>query len=380
MKRILILGGGFGGVSAAHALRSKRPDDEIVLVDRRDHFMVGFRKSWGLIGEPLSAGQAPLRSLEQYGITFVQGEITEIDPQGKGAIVDGNRLEGDAMLIALGAQLNPQGVEGLAEYGHNVYDPAGIEQAADALRRFERGRVVFGIFGVPYKCPPAPYEMAILTQEALQARGVNAHLTVFSPQPVSMPILGAAGCATLDTRMIDYGILFLASHKATKVDNGEIYFENGRTQPFDLLLGVPPHKVPQVLVDAGLTGESGWVKVNLTTMQTGFEGVYAVGDCIAYPMNNGQPLPKAGVFAEAEGITAAEQIAAMFDGRAAGDPFEGTGGCFLEMGSGEALLVRGHFLAEGGPQVSATEPTAEQLDLKRAFEAERLEKWFGMVR
>src|SRR5688572_9295703 len=218
MKRILILGGGFGGVSAAHALRAKRPDDEIILVDRRDHFMVGFRKSWGLIGEPMSAGQAPLRALEGYGITFVQGEITEIDPQNKAAVVDGNRLEGDAMLIALGAQLNPQGVPGLAEYGHNVYDLAGIEQAADALRQFEGGRIVFGIFGVPYKCPPAPYEMAIMTQEALRARGVEAHLTVFSPQPLTMPIVGAEGCTTLDNRLIDYGILFLASHKATHVE------------------------------------------------------------------------------------------------------------------------------------------------------------------
>ena len=103
MTRILILGGGFGGVSAAHALRSKRPDDDIILVDRRDHFMVGFRKSWGLIGEPMSEGQAPLRALEGYGITFVQGEISAIDPQGKSVTVDGNRLEADAMLIALGA-------------------------------------------------------------------------------------------------------------------------------------------------------------------------------------------------------------------------------------------------------------------------------------
>src|SRR5688500_10041428 len=221
MKRILILGGGFGGVVAAHALRAARPDDEITLIDQRGYFMVGFRKTWALTGmESLSAGQAPLTALHAYGIRTMQGEITRIDPQGRAVEVGGQRLEGDAMIVALGAQLNPRGIAGVAEHGFNVYDPAGIEQAADALRAFSGGRIVFGIFGVPYKCPPAPYEMAIMTQEALRARGVEAHLTVFSPQPLTMPIVGAEGCTTLDNRLIDYGILFLASHKATHVEAG----------------------------------------------------------------------------------------------------------------------------------------------------------------
>ncbi len=378
MKRILILGAGFGGIAAAHRLRAGLdPADEVIIVDRRTHFMMGFRKSWGLVGEaPLEAGQRPLSALESFGIRYRQGTLTGLDPAGRAAEVDGQRLEADALIVALGAELAPELVPGLAENSFNVYDPQAIPAAAEALRAFAGGRIGLGIFGGPYKCPPAPFEMALLIHAMFKQRGVAAALEVFSPLPLSLPILGETGCSVIDARLGEAGIGFLPSHKAASVEAGTVVFEGGQRRAYDLLLAVPPHRAPGVVRASGLTQGGAWVPVEARTLQTAFAGVYAVGDVVQIMMANGKPLPKAGVFAEAMGQAAAEGILAGFAGRAPAARFEGNGGCFLETGPGEAMMVTGEFLTDPGPQVRLTEPSRAHFDEKRAFEASRLSAWF----
>ncbi len=378
MRRILILGGGFGGVAAARRLRDRLdPADEVILVDRRDYFMMGFRKSWGLVGEaPMADGQRPLSALEAFGIRYRQATLTGLDPAGRAAEVDGERLEADAMIVALGAELAPETVPGLAEGAHNVYDPRAIPGAAEALQNFAGGRLGLGIFGGPYKCPPAPFEMALLIKHLFAQRGAAAEIEVFSPLPLSLPILGEVGCSVIDARMAEEGIGFLPNHKATAVEGREVVFANGKRRAYDLLLAVPPHRAPGVVRQSGLTNGGPWVPVDARTLATSVAGVYAVGDVVEVMMANGKPLPKAGVFAEAMGQAAAEGILAGFAGRAPAARFEGTGGCFLETGPGEAMMVTGEFLAEPAPQVRLTEPSRAYFDEKRAFEADRLAGWF----
>src|SRR3990172_2378721 len=352
MKRVLILGGGFGGIAAARRLRQKlSPEDEVMLVDRRAHFMVGFRKTWALIGQsPLEAGQRPLAALARQNIQIVQGTITAVDPASRAAEIDGRRVDADAVIVALGAELAQEKIPGFAHHAFNVYDPQDIPRASAALHEFRGGRVVIGIFGAPYKCPPAPYEMALLIKGFFRARGVTVSLEVFTPQPMSLPILGAAGCQIIEGRLAENGITFLPNHTATAVEAGGVVFATGRGS-YDLLLGVPPHRCPAVVAQGGLMNESGWVQVNAHTLETRFPGVYAVGDVVQIAMANGKPLPKAGVFAEAMGEVAAERIAASFAGSQSEAAFAGEGGGYLEVGGGEALMVRGFFLASPEPRV-----------------------------
>jgi sulfide:quinone oxidoreductase len=239
------------------------------------------------------------------------------------------------------------------------------------------GRVGVGVFGSPYKCPPAPFEMALLLKGAFAARGVRAEIEVFSPLPLSLPILGEVGCNVMDARLAEDGIAFLANHKATAVEAGAVAFANGQRRAYDLLLAVPPHRAPAVVRQSGLTGGGAWVPVDARTMATSFENVYAVGDVVEVSMPNGKPLPKAGVFAEAMGRAAADNLLAALAGRAPEARFAGQGGCFLETGPGEAMMVTGDFLADGGPHVRLTEPSRAHYDEKRAFEAERLSAWFA---
>ena len=378
MKRVLILGGGFGGIATARRLKEKLDaKDEVILVDKRDHFMVGFRKTWALVGESrLEEGQRPLDSLTSLGIQVMQDPVTRIDPNGHAATMGDQIISADALVVALGAELVPEAIPGFREYAYNVYDPNDIPRASQALKDFQGGKLLIGIFGAPYKCPPAPYEMALLINDSLKARGIRANLEVFSPQPMSLPILGQAGCDLIESRLADKGIAFFPNRKATAIEAGEVIFANER-RPFDLLLGVPPHRPPAVVRESGLVGDSGWVAVNLRTLETQFPGVYAIGDVVQIALANGKPLPKAGVFAEAMGETVADRIAATFAGQEPQAMFKGEGGCYLEVGTGQAMMVKGQFLAEPEPEVELTEASPKYLEEKRAFEAQRLQAWFG---
>jgi sulfide:quinone oxidoreductase len=378
MKKVLILGGGFGGIATAHRLKQKLGADvEVTLVDKRTHFMVGFRKSWALVGEaPLEEGQRPLDGLTKIGVKVIHDTVSSIDPNARAAEVGGTRLEADALVVALGADLAPQAVPGFKEFAYNVYDAADIPRAAKALKNFKEGRILIGIFGAPYKCSPAPFEMALLIHESLKARGIKARMEVFTPQPMSIPILGQESCNTIEGRLAEKGIDFLPNHKATYIEDGEVVFAD-RRESFDLLLGVPPHTAPAVVKESGLVDNSGWVNVNPKTLETVFPGVYAIGDVVQIAMPNGKPLPKAGVFAEGMGETVAERIASEFKGEKAEATFKGEGGCYLEVGAGEAMMVTGHFMAEPEPEVMLTEATTQYMKEKRAFETDRLKKWFG---
>jgi sulfide:quinone oxidoreductase len=378
MARALVLGGGFGGIACAMALRDElQPEDEVFLVDRREDFVMGLRKTWHLLGmSPLAYGTRHLSLLAARGIEVVTGEITDLDPARRSATVDGRRLEADALAIALGARQDLSAVPGLAEHGLNVWNREGLEHATAAVDAFRGGRVVVGIFGMPYSCPPAPFELALLLADRFEDRGVDAEVTVFSPAPITLPIVGAAGCATLDGRLDERGVPFLPGHAVSSVSEGTVHFNGQADLPFDLLLAVPPHRVPSQLVDAGLAPADGWVKVDRATLETGHEGIWAIGDCTAIGLANGMALPKAGLFAEREGEVVAARIAATLRGERPVATFDGQGACFIEMGGGTASMIRGEFFADP-PAVELTLPSHEQREAKERFEEERLARWFG---
>jgi len=377
MRRALILGGGFGGIATAVALRQRLdPKDEVVLVDRRATFVMGLRKNWALLDpDALKVGERPMAALADRGIKVRTGSVGAIHAQDRAATIDGQSLEADALVVALGAEAVPKRVPGFGEHAFEVYDQEQIPRARQAIERFEGGRIVIGIFGVPYPCPPAPFELALLVDERMRARNVRAQVEVFSPLPLSLPILGQTGCSSFEARLEDAGIAFTRSQQATAVDAGEVIFGDAR-RSFDLLLGVAAHTAPRVVAESGLSGGGGWITVDPRTLETGKPGVYAIGDVTGIPLTSGQMLPKAGAFAQAEGEVVAARIADVFAGLTPTAKFAGDGACFLETGDGMASMVTGGFLADP-PAVRLTQPSKEHFAAKRSFERERLVSWFG---
>ncbi len=378
MHRVLVLGGGFGGIATAVALRDRlAPADEVVLVERRPTFVMGLRKNWALAGtSTIAEGERPLVALVDRGIRVVAGTITTIDPLARSADVDGQRLEADALVVALGAMRDPDAIPGFRDHAIDVYDAAASAAGAAAIDGFAGGRIVIGVFGAPYPCPPGPYELALLLAERMEARGTPGGIFVFTPQPGSLPILGTDACASFDGRLANAGITLRPKTQATSVEAGAVLTADGARIPFDLLLGVPPHRVPPVVAAAGLTGPSGWVAVDARTLETRFPGVWAIGDVTAIPLANGMPLPKAGVFAHAEGEVVAARIADSLAGREPTATFSGQGMCFLETGRGAATMVQGDFFADP-PAVALQDESPANLAAKHAFEADRLRAWFG---
>jgi sulfide:quinone oxidoreductase len=377
MASVLILGGGFGGVAAAVSLSKQlAPGDEITLVDRRDQFFFGFRKTWAFLGTALMAeGMRPLKALEHHGVSVRQGTIESIDASTRSATVDGERLEADAVVVALGAQAKPESMPGLTDHGLNFYDPLNIEAEAARLAAFDGGRVAIVIPNMPYPCPPAPFETALLLSEYFSAKAVQAEIHVYSPKPMSLPIVGEIGCSVLEERLSREGITFHPLHSVESIEGGEVRFETA-TEPHDLLIGIPGHICPQIVEDSGLTNGSAWVKVDARTLETDHAGVYAVGDVVSIPLADGKALPKAGVFAEAHAKVAAERIAATLRGETPVATYDGAGYCFLEVGNGNAMLVKGNFFAEPHADVRLAEPAPEHFEAKVEHEQSRLSEWF----
>lgn len=381
MTRTLVLGGGFGGIAVATELRRCLGDDhEVVLVDRREHFSMGLRKLWELVGiATIADGRRSRAALAAaHGVRFVQTEVRAIDPGARAAVTGEGELDGDNLVVALGAEQRPDLVPGLAEHGHDVWDVAGVSGAGEALARFEGGRILVLIASAPYPCPPAPYECALLVEEHLRERGIRdrAELAVATLQPMLMPNAGQAGSALVAELLGERGIAFHTGRKVERVEPGRAVFADGELE-FDLMLAVPPHRPPRVVADAGLVAESGWVAVDRGTLATAHPGVFAIGDVTIIKLANGLPLPKAGIMAELEGTRVARAIAASLVGEAEPAPFDGRGFCFMETGASTAALVHGDFFAEPEPRVELARPAREHAEAKRRFEAERLAAWFG---
>jgi len=379
-SRTLILGAGFGGLTVATELeRLLGADHEIVLVDRNEYFSMGLRKLWELVGHATVAdGSRSREALSERGIRVIREEIQEIDPVARAMETDAGTTEADYLVIALGAVSRPDLVPGLVEHGHDVWDLAGVAPAAEALARFDSGRIVVLIAGAPYPCPPAPYECAIHVHEHLRERGLRerSEIVAATVQPLLMPNAGREGSAWMAEQLAQRDIAHRVGVEIERIEAGRIVLNESEIE-FDLLISVPPHRAPTVVKASGLTGEGEWIAVDAGTLETSHPRVFAIGDVTQIPLANKLPLPKAGIIAELEGMRVAAAIAADVLGAAAPPPFDGHGLCFIEMGVASAALVDGDFYATPEPRVSIAEPDAAHAAEKRLFESERLERWFG---
>ena len=375
----VVLGGGFGGVAAARRLRERLGERvAVTLVDRRGTFMMGLRILWTLVGQATRAeGTRPLDRLERIGIRILRDEVTGVDLERKTVTTRQTTLRYDALVLALGAELRPDLVPGYDPAGSSLYDPEQVEAIATRVATLERGRIGISILGVPYKCPPAPYEAAFLIDDLLRRRGVRqrVELEVSTPQPSSLPVAGTEVCTQVEGRLAARGIRFLPGRKVVGVDGLEVVFERER-RTYDLFIGVAAHRAPAIVKETGLTGGE-WIRPDPRTCETTRSGVFAVGDVTEMPLANGMMLPKAGVFAEAQGVAAADAIARLVADGDDASAFDGRGYCFVEIGEGMATAIRGDFFASPQPAIEVAMPSPEVLAQKREFEASRLAAWFG---
>jgi sulfide:quinone oxidoreductase len=379
-KQILILGGGFGGLAAAHELRNGLASEhKITLVDRQPLFLMGLTKLWILNGRR-SVGENPgnRTTLTKRGIDFLEGEVVSFDFKNRKIRVGKQQLSYDYLVIALGAEYSVAATSGFAKFASNLYTESGCAEIRDLLQAFNSGTLTILVCGLPFKCPPAPYEAAMIIDDVLRKRGVRekVRLQIVTPEPHPLTILGQDAGKRVIKLLEERSIEYHSSHKVKEICQKKILTEDGKEFQSELILAIPVNVVPTVLKEAGLVGQSGWVPVDPTNMTTNIPQVYAIGDCAGTRIPKGVLLPRAGILAEGQGKVVAKNIIQEITGKGRPIEFDGRGVCYMEVGSGKAAPVNADFYAQPSPTWEFTSPSEDGYHQKQRFLTERMEAWF----
>ncbi len=373
--RIVVLGAGFGGLELTTLLSDEFGDEiEIVLIDKGDGFVFGFSKLDVMFGRALPEQVRHLYAdIVKPGVRFVQSTVLRIEPKTKVVVTEAGTFEADILVVALGADLHPDATPGLVEVGHEFYTVAGAFALRYVLAKFGGGRVVIGLAGTPFKCPPAPSETALLVHDFLSDRGLRdqSEITLVMPLGVPIPPSPEASAALLSA-FAERGITWMPELLVRELVPARkvAVLSNDEELPFDLYLGVPVHRAPLVVTESGLTVD-GWIPVNPLTLETSFPGVYAVGDVTSVG------TPKAGVFAEGQAIVVAGEISAHIRGQSGAPTYDGRGICYLEFGHDQIAKVDVTFLAGERPHGGLEGPSALLAADKVEFGQTRVRRWFG---
>jgi len=374
-SRVVVLGAGFGGLELATVLSEALGDDvDVTLIDKSDAFVFGYSKLDVMFGRTtLDAVRLAYRDIAKPGVRFVQETITAIDPEARCVTTDGGVHEGDFLVVALGADYDLAATPGLADGANEFYSVAGAQRLGELLPAFSQGRAIVGVCGAPFKCPPAPSEAALLLHDHLSARGVRAGCEISLVMPFSLPVPPSPDTSVaLLAAFAERGIEFVPGRRVSSIDPaGRVaVLDDGSELPFDLFLGVPKHRAPDVVVASGMT-EDGYVPVDPKTLQTRFPGVYAVGDVATIG------VPKAGVFSEGAARVVAAALIATLRGDEQPSPYDGLGSCYIEFGGGRVGRVDVDFLSGPKPTGTFNEPSGALVAEKRHFGSSRRARWFN---
>ena len=378
IPHVVILGGGFGGLAAANEIRNSLNSSKvkITIIDKKDWFMVGYAKLWIMNGtRTFENSIGSLNELPKKQINFIKDEIIEINPKNNFVKTKSENISFDFLIISMGAVLAPKKIPGLIENGFNLYDHNQLNQINEKLNKIESGKIAIVIMGMPYKCPPAPFEASLLVDSMLRKRGIrdSVEIDFYSPAPITLPAAGPEVSKQILNLVNSEKITFHNSQKIKHVESKKLIFENEEFT-FDILLAIPPHIAPKVIYDSNLAIKPGFIPID-RDCKTPFENIFAVGDVTSLTVNDTMAVPKAGIFAEGEGIIVAKNIISKLESKETSVVFDGKGGCFLESGRDTASIIEVDMFTNQKPTTKLTESTKDNLSKKLDFEKERLSKW-----
>jgi sulfide:quinone oxidoreductase len=373
--RIVVLGAGFGGLELATGLSEELGSDAgVTLIDENDAFVFGYSKLDVMFGrEAPDEVRLPYTDLVKPGVRFLRETITGIDPDARVVTTNRGTHEADVLVVALGADYDFDATPGLAEGGNEFYSVHGAERLREVLPGFTRGRAIVGVCGAPFKCPPAPSEAALLLHDYLSQRGVrdDCEITLVMPFGTPVPPSPDTSAALLDA-FAERRIEFVPGRRVSSLDAGRgiAVLDDGAELPYDLFLGVPKHRAPDVVLESGMA-EDGYIPVDSRTLETRFADVYAVGDVATVG------VPKAGVFSEGAARVVAASLIARLQGGEQPAAYDGRGACYVEFGAGRVGRVDVDFLSGPKPTGTFKEPSGDLVAEKKHFGASRRARWFN---
>jgi len=363
-KTVIVLGAGAGGLVAVNALRHLLPPEhKVILVEKNPIHAFPPSFLWLMTGDRRpEAITRDLNNLVRPGIEVIISEATRIDIANREVEISDRTLTYDYLIIAIGAELAPEIIPGLTDDTPTFFTFDGAQKLHQALLSFQGGTIALVVGGLPYKCPGAPHEGAMLLADFFRKRGqrdkVDIHL--FTPETQPMPTAGPMLGVALEKMLESKGIGFHPQHRLISVDSSarELHFDIEARVHYDYLVAIAPHRAPQVARVSGLTNEAGWIPVNRTTLRTRHENVFAIGDIAAVSIPGRWKaevplmLPKAGVFAHTEAEVVAHRIADEVGHKIPASELGGIGYCALETGEGRAGFAFGEFFGEPSPHLT----------------------------
>jgi sulfide:quinone oxidoreductase len=373
-SRVVVLGAGFGGLEAATTLSEALGDAvDVTLIDKNDSFVFGFSKLDVMFGrERPEEVRLPYRNIAKPGVRFLQETVTAIDPEARRVSTDQGVHEADFLIVALGADYDMDATPGLAVGGNEFYTVAGAERLRSVIPEFTQGKAVIGVCGAPFKCPPAPSEAALLLHDNLLARGVRDACEISFVIPFGTPVPPSPETsAALVEAFAERDIDFVPNRRVAALDPERrvVVLDDDSEMPFDLFLGVPKHRAPDVILASGMA-EDGYIPVESRTLRTRFANVFALGDVATVG------VPKAGVFAERAGRAVAVSLTASIRSGEQPEGYDGLGSCYIEFGAGQVGRVDVDFLSGPKPTGAYQEPSVALAAEKEHFGSSRRARWF----
>src|SRR5215213_5819504 len=317
MAKVLILGGGFGGVVAAERLAEQLSDEhQITLVSRSRQFVFYpglVRLAFGK-AEPADVSFDLRQTMLNRRVNFIEAEIAHIDPFERNVIIAHGQVEGklpyDYLVFALGRRLATERIPGFYEHAHHLLNVDKAISFGKAVKKFHEGRAVFGQCAGA-RLPVPVYESAFALARRLEEKGERerVRITVVSPTTLESELGDVAAAATLKKALDKHQIEFLPNLSIESLTQDSATTKSREAIDFDLLMLVPPFRGSSAASYLEITNEEGYINVNSTMRVPGHERIYAVGDCVNFSG------PKMGHMAVRQAEIAATNLAAEIDGR-----------------------------------------------------------------
>jgi sulfide:quinone oxidoreductase len=337
---VVILGGGVGGTLCANLIgRRAHGQAHVTVVDSTGEHVYQPGFLYVAVGQELpKALSRDETRLLRSDVELVTEAALRVDPERRQVqLASGRVLPYDYLVLATGSRAVMEEVPGAGD-AHDFYTMAGAVRLHQALRELTGGKILVGVAGIPYKCPPAPVEFVFLLDDYLRARGIRDRTEIKLLSPLNRAFTIEATSKLVQPILAERDIELCTFFNVETVDpeTKTVTSLEGETFEYDLLVLVPPHRGQRVIEDSGLGDDRGWVPVDRSTLRHAkFERIWALGDTTDIPIS------KSGSVAHYQAPIVAGQIAAAANGAPAPDKlYEGRVMCFLETGHGKATTIR----------------------------------------
>jgi len=346
MKTFLILGAGTAGTLMARTMARKLDLREwkIIIVDRdeKHYYQPGFLFIPFGMYKPSDVVKTKTSFLPRH-VEVIWSDIEKIEPEeNRVTLTRGKQvIQYDELVIATGVEIRPDQTEGMlgAGWQKNIFDfytYAGSVKLAEALKRFEGGRLVVNITEMPVKCPVAPLEFIFLADWYLRKRGIRNKTELIYSTPLPDAFTKPRANAKLGDMFKLRGITLEAEYAIGSVDAGKniISSYDGREIPYDLLVSVPTNMGVEAIERSGIGDDLNYIQVDKGTLQSKrWPNVWGVGDA------NNIPASKAGSVTHFQHELVAANILAHIAGKTPEEIFDGHSLCYIESGRGKAILI-----------------------------------------